>query len=89
MKKIVLTSFLVALFAMGFTASSESEEVMYDDQGRKYHKVIPKCHDCGKENPYHAYWENENGGTIGEPQGNVIRGIYRCSDCIDKWSGYK
>lgn len=89
MKKFILTTAVIALFAMGFTASGDSEEVRYDDAGRKYHKVIPKCHDCGKENPYHAYWQDDKGNRMGEPAGNIIHGIYRCNDCIDKWSGYK
>lgn len=82
MKRLFLTTAVIALFAMGFTASGE--EVRYDDAGREYHKVIPKCVNCGRENPNHAYWETDDKHCrMGEPAGSFIRGRYFCNDCIN------
>jgi len=82
MKKYFLSMLVMAVFAIGFAASGDSEEVRYDDAGRKYHKVRAKCHNCGKENPYHDYWEDDKGNKMGYPNGNLIRGYYYCNDCL-------
>ena len=83
MKKTILSMAVVTLFAIGFAASSEKEEVRYDDAGRKYHKVRAKCYNCGTENPYHDYWEDDNGNKMGFPLGNILRnGHYYCNYCL-------
>lgn len=83
MKKSLLSMCVVAFFAMGFAASGDSEEVRYDNAGRKYYKKIPKCTNCGKENPHLAYWEDDKGNKIFEvDDSNWIRGKYYCSDCL-------
>ena len=82
MKKLLLSTCVVALFAMGFAASGDSDEVRYDDAGRKYHKVRAKCYNCGKENPYHDYWEDDKGNIMDAPNGSIVRGRYYCNECI-------
>lgn len=73
MKKAFLTTIVVALFATGFTASGDSEDVRYEN-GVKYHKVTVKCAECGVSLDY---WESESGGAwINKP--NTWHGDYYC-----------
>ena len=72
---------VMAIFAIGFAASGDDEEVKYVN-GKEYHKVKAKCYNCGAENPYHDYWEDEKGYYMGAPEGNMIRGRYYCNSCL-------
>jgi len=84
MKKYVLSMMVIIIFAIGFAASGDSDEVRYEN-GREYYKKIPKCYNCGTENPYHYYWEDSHGNIIfgpGGEGGNWIRGRYFCNECI-------
>ena len=75
---------VMAIFAIGFAASGDSDEVRHEN-GRDYYKKIPKCHNCGKENPDHYYWEDNHGNKIFRNEtasSNWIRGRYYCNDCI-------
>lgn len=83
MKKYVLSMMVIIIFAIGFAASGDSDEVRYEN-GRKYYKKIPKCYNCGTENPYHYYWEDDYGNQIFQPTGssNWIRGRYFCNECL-------
>ena len=75
MKKVFLTTIVVALFAMGFTASGDSEEVRYDDAGRKYHKVTEKCAKCDET---YSYWEDENGRNFINKDDRYYKGKWYC-----------
>lgn len=79
MKKIFLSTFVVALFAAGFIASSESsesDEVKYYN-GEKLHKEHVKCAECG--NPL-WYWKSESSSlTISKP--NTWNGEFYCGTC--------
>lgn len=83
MKRLFLTTSVIALFAIGFTASGDSEEVRYDDYGVEYHKKTIYCAICG--DPY-TYWESKDGGcSIGKPSDSMAGGKYYCSTkCISK-----
>lgn len=79
MKKFLYSFFVIALFAIGFAASSDSEgsdEVYYDAQGKKYHKRILKCVKCGDTT---WYWEADDGsGSLNRPSSHIIDGKYYC-----------
>lgn len=82
MKKLFYSMAVMAIFAIGFAASGDSDEVIHEN-GRDYYKKIPKCHNCGKENPYHYYWEDKYGNKIHNgDNSNWIRGRYYCTDCL-------
>ena len=88
MKKLLLSTCVIALFAMGFAASGENEdEVYYDQFGHKYHKVHLKCVKCGTET---WYWEADDGsGSINKPgREHFSDGDYYCgstlNDCFPK-----
>lgn len=88
MKRNVLTTIVIALFAIGFTASkgksgnSESDEVKYS-HGERYRKVYGNCAKCGES----LWWwqsEEHEGSTIGAP--HTFHGERYCSTC---YSYYK
>ena len=85
MKKYFFTMAVIAIFTIGFAASDDSDEVRYKN-GREYHKKIPKCHNCGEENPYHYYWEDSKGNKLWDGNGgdssNWKFGYYFCNTCL-------
>lgn len=83
MKKLFYTMAVIAIFAIGFAASGDDDEVRYDSAGREYHKVRAKCHNCGRENPNHDYWQTDDKScSMGTPQGNMKYGRYYCNECL-------
>ncbi len=77
MKKLMLSTFVIALFAMGFTASSseDSDEVM-EYKGEKMHKVHLKCAKCDTET---YYWKSESSSlTLEKPQ-RMYQGQWYCT----------
>jgi len=84
MKKYFFTMAVIAFFAIGFAASGDSDEVIHEN-GRDYYKKIPKCYNCGKENPAHYYWQDDHGNIIWHNEtgsSNWIRGRYFCTSCL-------
>lgn len=86
MKKYFYSMVVMAIFAIGFAASgdSEDEETYVDEWGHKYHKVVLKCTMCGASPRYASYWEADGGSSINKPSSNFLDGKFYCSDCIDK-----
>lgn len=74
MKKFFYTMAVIAIFAIGFAASGDDEEVRYDRWGEKYYKKTVKCAKCDITV---VYWEAESGNSIDKPD-RWYKGEYYC-----------
>lgn len=85
MKKYFYTMAVIAIFAIGFAASGDSDEVMTDD-GRVYHKVTYTCEMCGDSPEYAYQWKSKDGWRK-DPNGiseNFWAGKFYCRTCVRK-----
>lgn len=90
MKKYFYTMAVIAVFAIGFAASGDSEgdsEEVYYSNGKEFHKKHYTCSNCGDSPEYAWRWVSTDGNSRIDPynlSGNFYEGKFYCSKCIDE-----